>query len=244
MWDERYASDEYVYGTKPNDFLREHFHNIPAGGDVLCLAEGEGRNAVFLAKQGYAVTAVDFSQQGKQKAEKLAASHGAQIDYQLADLAEYDLGENRWDGIVSIFCHLPPAARKRVHQQVLQALKPGGAFLLEAYTPGQLGRGTGGPPDADLMMTPELLREELTGLQFRHLHELERDIIEGCGHTGVGAVTQLVASRRAASFSVSANRGHAAHRVRYVESGGGRDDTGECRLCAGVLPSDPDTEKS
>ena len=243
MWDERYAINEYVYGTKPNDFLREHFRNIPEGGDVLCLAEGEGRNAVFLAEQGYAVTAVDFSQQGKQKAEKLAASRGVKINYQLADLADYDPGENRWDAIVSIFCHLPSAARKRLHRLVLKALKPGGVFLLEAYTPEQIGRGTGGPPDAELMMTPELLREELTGLQFRHLHELERNIIEGCGHTGVGAVTQLVASRRAASYSVSANRGHAAHRVRYVEAGGGQDDTGECRLCAGVLPADIDREK-
>src|SRR5262245_21514589 len=114
MWDERYSSEEYAYGTKPNEFLEANFNRIPKG-NLLSIAEGEGRNAVFLAKQGYTVTAVDASLVGLNKARKLAEEHGVSIELIQADLADYDLGENQWDGIVSIFCPLPSAIRKQLY---------------------------------------------------------------------------------------------------------------------------------
>jgi len=196
MWDQRYSADHYIYGTEPNAFLREFHERIPAGGKVLCLAEGEGRNAVFLAGHGYDVTAVDLSRVGLEKAERLAASMGVKIRVRHADLAEFELGEQAWDGIVSIFCHLPPNARQHVHQQIPRALKPGGVLLLEAYTPAQLELDTGGPPDESMMLTAGMLKNELPDLAFEHLLETEREVIEGSHHTGIGAVVQLIARRR------------------------------------------------
>lgn len=194
MWDERYSVEEYAYGTKPNKFLEENFSYIPKG-KVLSLAEGEGRNAVFLAKQGYSVTAVDASIVGLNKARKLAAENGVVVEFIHADLADYDLGENKWDGIVSIFCPLPPSLRKQLYKKVEAGLKRNGVFLLEAYTPDQLKHGTGGGNSADVMQSKESLRLELAGLKFRHLVELEREVIEGIYHTGTGAVVQAIATK-------------------------------------------------
>jgi len=192
MWDERYTSETYVYGTEPNRFLAENTQRLPKG-KVLCLAEGEGRNAVHLARAGYQVTAVDASEVGRAKALKLAEKHKVTIDYQLADLACFDLGIEQWDGIVSIFCHLPPALRQSVHQRLVRALKSNGVLLLEAYTPNQLKLGTGGPKEANMMMSVESLEKELKPLHFRHLLELQRDVMEGSAHTGPGAVVQAIA---------------------------------------------------
>lgn len=193
MWDEKYRAEEYVYGTEPNGFLKENFALIPQG-NVLCLAEGEGRNAVFLAQQGYRVTAVDASFVGLEKAKKLADENNVSIELIHADLETYDLGEKKWDGIVSIFCHIPDLIRKKVHQNVVKGLKNTGVLLLEAYTPDQLKHKTGGPPTEEMMMSQKILEKELAGLKFRHLLELEREIMEGSHHFGIGAVVQAIGS--------------------------------------------------
>lgn len=194
MWDERYSAEEYVYGTVPNKFLEENVNFIPKG-KVLSLAEGEGRNAVFLAKQGYSVTAVDASRVGLEKARKLAKENGVVIEFIHADLEEYDIGENRWDGIVSIFCPVLSVLRKELHKKVVAGLKQNGVLLLEAYTPNQLKHGTGGGSSEDSMMSKESLSLELADLKFSHLIELERDVVEGIYHTGLGAVVQAIASK-------------------------------------------------
>ncbi|MEP6636066.1 MAG: class I SAM-dependent methyltransferase, partial [Acidobacteriota bacterium] len=165
-------------------------------GNVLSLAEGEGRNAIFLAKQGYSVTAVDVSVIGLNKARKLAEKSGVVVEFIHADLADYDFGENKWDGIVSIFCPLPSSLRKQLYKKVEAGLKRNGVFLLEAYTPDQLKHGTGGGNSADVMQTKESLSLELAGLNFRQLVELERDVMEGIYHTGIGAVVQAIASKK------------------------------------------------
>ena len=194
MWDQRYAADEYVYGTEPNDFLREHAAQLPIG-KALCLAEGEGRNAVYLAGLGHQVTAVDGSSVGLDKANRLAEQNDVQIETVHEDLASFDAGVAQWDLVVSIFCHLTPTLREQVHQQVMQGLKPGGYFLLEAYTPDQLNYRTGGPPDAAMMMNSESLLKELGGLEILYLEECLRFIQEGVLHTGEGAVVQLLARK-------------------------------------------------
>lgn len=194
MWDERYSIEEYAYGTTPNDFLVEKFNRIPKG-KVLSLAEGEGRNAVFLAKHGYAVTALDASLVGLNKAGKLAEENEVVVEFIHADLADYDFGENKWDGIISIFCPLPSSLRKDVYKKVIAGLKRNGVFLIEAYTPDQLKHGTGGGNSADVMQTKESLSSELAGLTFEHLAELERDVREGIYHTGIGSVVQAIATK-------------------------------------------------
>ncbi|MEI8118224.1 MAG: class I SAM-dependent methyltransferase [Methylophilaceae bacterium] len=194
MWDERYRAEAYAYGKNPNQFLEENYKLIPKG-KVLSLAEGEGRNAVFLAKQGYVVTAVDSSQIGLEKARKLAEENEVSIELIKADLADFDLGDHQWDGIVSIFCPLPSALKKELHKKVVAGLKTNGVYLIEAYTPDQLKHDTGGGKSVDLMTTKESLSHELIGLKFKHLIELERDIVEGIYHTGLGAVVQAIASK-------------------------------------------------
>lgn len=192
MWDERYRSGEFVYGREPNDFLAAFAGRIP-GGRVLCLAEGQGRNAVYLAGLGYQVTGVDSSAVGLEMARKLAAEKGVEIETINADLESFVIGENCWEGIVSIFCHLPPPVRKVLHRKVVAGLRPGGIFILEAYTPRQLEFRTGGPTSPDLLMTLDALRSELQGLDFIHAAEVERDVIEGTLHTGKASVVQVAA---------------------------------------------------
>lgn len=194
MWEQRYAHDTYVYGTEPNDFLRAHVTTLPTG-EVLCLAEGEGRNAVFLAAQGFTVHSVDLTAAGVAKTRQLAESRGVTVHATQADLAEHDLGSQRWHGIVSVFAHMPPTVRADLHRRAVDALRPGGVLLLEAYTPEQIGRGTGGPTVPEMTMTLDGLRRELAGLDFVHGEELLREVVEGPGHTGSGAVVQVIARK-------------------------------------------------
>lgn len=194
-WDARYDIDGYLYGAAANAFLVEQAPLFPAAASILCLAEGEGRNGVFLAELGHRVVAVDQSSVGLRKAARLAAERGVKIETICADLAEYRIEPNTWDAVVSIWCHLPSALRATVHAQVVAGLKPGGLLVLEAYTPDQLKHGTGGPPTADLMMTLAALREELKGLELLHAVEIERTIHEGRAHLGLSAVVQVVARK-------------------------------------------------
>ena len=195
MWNERYSSDRYAYGMEANDFLVSMIDRLP-GGKILCLAEGEGRNAVWLAEQGNEVTAVDASDIGLQKADRLAQARGVEITSIHADLADYDIGTQQWDAIISIFCHLPPALRQDVHRRCVAGLRDNGMILLEAYTPSQLEYKTGGPPVAEMMMDMRSLRSELNGLEFLHLQECVREIHEGEFHNGPGAVVQALARKQ------------------------------------------------
>jgi SAM-dependent methyltransferase len=191
MWDERYSSEEYIYGKDPNEFLANAVGKIPKG-KVLCVAEGEGRNAVFLAEHGYEVVAVDSSTVGLEKARQLAKERGVSIQTIVCDLAHFDIEPESWDGVVSIFAHVPPQVRKALHKKIVNGLRSGGVLILESYRPDQLKYKTGGPPSAEFMMTLEGLEEELKGLNFDYGVELDRDVVEGKFHTGKGAVVQII----------------------------------------------------
>lgn len=195
FWDDRYRGDEYAYGREPNAFLRAEAHRI-APGRVLCLAEGEGRNAVFLAGLGHTVTAVDFSVEGLRKASRLAREHGVEITTVHADLATYEPEIDAFTGVVAIFAHLPADVRSHVHGWIPRALRPAGVYILEAYTPAQLAFGTGGPRDPALLMTLAGLKEELAPLTIEIGREVEREIYEGALHGGPSATVQLAAARR------------------------------------------------
>ncbi len=192
MWDERYSEEAYAFGTEPNDFLRASLDQLP-DGTALCIGDGEGRNGVWLAEQGFAVTSVDASSVGLEKARALGHQRGVAISTVHADLAGFDIGRNRWDLVISIFCHLPPPLRQRVHRDIVAGLRPGGVYVLEAYTPAQIAFGTGGPKTADMTMQLEDLRQELAGLTLLHGEELEREVHEGKYHNGHSAVVQLMA---------------------------------------------------
>ncbi|MBU2645139.1 class I SAM-dependent methyltransferase [bacterium] len=192
MWDERYDTDEYVYGIHPNKFLVSIADRIPVG-KTLCLGEGEGRNAVYLASLGHDVLAVDSSAVGLKKARRLAQQQGVEIKTTVANLADLEIQPNSWDAIISIFCHLPESMRKELHQKVSAGLRSGGMYVLEAFTPEQLKYKTGGPLSADLLYNLSDLTEELSTLEYDHSLELERDVLEGMFHTGRAAVVQVIA---------------------------------------------------
>lgn len=194
FWDQRFSGSDYVFGTAPNDFLAAVAPRLPAG-PVLCLAEGEGRNAVFLAARGHAVTAVDQSAAGLAKAAALAADRGVPLTTTVADLADYPIAPGTWAGIVAIFIHLPPALRNAVLARAAAGLCPGGVFVLECYTPAQLARTTGGPRDPALLAGLAELQSALPGLDFEIARELDRDVVEGAGHSGLASVVQLLARR-------------------------------------------------
>ena len=199
MWDQRYSESGFAYGKDANDFLKNENHRIPVAGKVLCLAEGEGRNAVYLAKLGYQVTAIELSVVGFNKARELANENDVEIKTLFADLADFDFGINEWDGIVSISAHLPEPIRKRVHAQVAPSLRENGAFILEAYTFDHTQmEGIGGPPAAQKQMFMSLkdLTIELELLDLVVGHEIQRDICEGKFHRGPSAVVQFVALKK------------------------------------------------
>ncbi|MGD9810104.1 MAG: cyclopropane-fatty-acyl-phospholipid synthase family protein [Sphingobium sp.] len=194
-WNARYSEEGLAYGEGPNDFLAENA-GLLTPGKCLCLAEGQGRNAVWLAGQGFTVTAVDQSMAGMARARDFAAERGVSIETIVADLSDFDLGDECWDSIISIFAHMPPVPRGDLHARVVRALKPGGTFLLEAYRPEHLDMsGTGGPGDAEMMMPEAAVRKELEGLDFVVARETERVVNEGKYHSGESAVTQIVARK-------------------------------------------------
>lgn len=194
VWNERYSGDDYLYGTEPNDFVRDATRGL-APADTLCVADGEGRNGVYLASMGHKVTSVDLSDVGLAKGRELAAQKHVPLHTITADLADFDLGDQQWDLIVSVFAHLPPATRRDVNRRIVPALRGGGRLVLEAYTAAQIGKGTGGPPVPELTYSLAELTEDLDGLTIEHGVELEREIIEGSGHSGIGSVVQVVARR-------------------------------------------------
>ena len=197
FWQSRFEQKDYYYGTQANDFLQQHALIIPAKGRVLSIGEGEGRNAVYLASLGYEVTAIDIANSGLEKVRQLAAAHGVHVQTQQADLNHYQFDCSSWDGIISIFCHLPPRLRREVHQNAARALKPNGVLLLEAYTPAQLNFDTGGPKQLHYLYNADELAIDFNALHIDSLQELKRDIHEGQGHTGLSAVVQLIAHKKA-----------------------------------------------
>jgi SAM-dependent methyltransferase len=195
FWDRVYGEDAHVYGTTPNDFLRAEAERLPPG-PVLCLAEGEGRNAVFLAGRGHAVTAVDQSAVGLAKAARLAAATGVTLDLVRADLAIYEPPADAFAGVVAIFAHLPAPARGAMYARAIRALRIGGCLIVEAYAPRQIGLGTGGPKDPAMLASLAELTAELAPLELVIAREVERHVVEGRLHTGRAATLQLVGYRR------------------------------------------------
>lgn len=194
MWNDVYNCDDYYYGTSPNDFLAEHVGKL--GGRVLSLAEGEGRNAVFMAERGLDVWAVDGSATGLKKARALAACRKVSFRTDVVDLHDFMPKANSIQGSVSIFAHIPGIARRRLHQRVEQALQPGGIFLLEGYSQAQLPRSTGGPKNPDMLFSLGELLKDFAHSDMLLGQEIDREVLEGRGHTGVASVVQLIMRKR------------------------------------------------
>lgn len=196
FWDERYATDDYIFGTAPNMFLASQAELIRPGMHALAIADGEGRNGVWLAERGVQVHAVDVSPVALKKAHKLAAERSVSLNFEQLDVLAWDWPENAYDLIVAIFIQFaPPPERERIIAGIRRALKPGGLLILQGYTPKQVEFATGGPGNAANMYTAELLREWFGDWTIRHLREHESFISEGSHHHGMSALIDLVAQK-------------------------------------------------
>ena len=196
-WNARFAADGFVFGTEPNAFLASQRGRLAPGMSALCVADGEGRNSVWLAKQGLDVTAFDFSPVGLAKAMKLAQQNGVKVDYRHADVNDWDWDAAQYDVVVAIFVQFtPPAERSRMFEGMVHALRPGGLLILQGYRPEQLQYATGGPKRVENLYTEALLRESFAALEILHLASHDDVVDEGAGHKGMSALIDLVARRR------------------------------------------------
>jgi len=196
MWNERYSKPGFLFGTDPAQFLVEQQDYLQRGKTALCIADGEGRNSVFMAEKGMKVTAQDASEVAIDKARGLAAARGANVAYRLGDLRDFDWDETQYDLVAGIFIQFAePDFRDAIFDGMKRALLPGGVLLLHGYRPEQLEYGTGGPPCAENLYTVDLLRDAFSDMEILRLEAYDRAVQEGCGPSGMSALIDLVARK-------------------------------------------------
>jgi SAM-dependent methyltransferase len=195
FWDERYKAEVFAYGTEPNKFFEDQLKHYNGVGKILLPMEGEGRNAVFAATLGWQVTAFDFSTEGQKKALKLANENNVNIEYLVHSVEDFKAITDTFDMVALIYTHLPESLRKPFHLKLSESLKPGGLLTVEAFTPAQIGLKSGGPQDAGLLYTLELLRSDFKDLTEIFGQETTVHLTEGLYHRGEAQVVQWVAKK-------------------------------------------------
>lgn len=198
MWEDRFATPDYLFGTEPASFLRRHADWFQPGLSVLSVAEGEGRNAVFLAERGLRVRGLEYAPSAIAKAHRLAADRGVSIDMVQADVMTHDWAAESRDVVIGIFIQFaPPADRARLFAGMAQAVRPGGLILLHGYRPEQVALGTGGPKDPAHMYTDALLRDAYPGWDVLLSDSYDAMLSEGTGHVGRSALIDFIARKPA-----------------------------------------------
>ena len=196
-WNSRYDRDDYIFGTEPNHYLLKYKAYFKAGMSALAVADGEGRNSVWLAKQGLITSAFDISSVGVEKARKLARAENVAVNFSVADCQSWDWGAQKFDIIAAIFIQFAdPVMRKKLFSQMIGALNPGGIIILQGYTPKQLEYKTGGPGLIDHLYTEDLLRKEFSDLEFINLSVYDAELKEGSQHAGMSALIGMVAKKQ------------------------------------------------
>jgi 2-polyprenyl-3-methyl-5-hydroxy-6-metoxy-1,4-benzoquinol methylase len=197
FWNERFDQEEFIFGKEPNEYLVEKARQyLKVNYKVLCIADGEGRNGVWLAKQGMHVVGFDASDIALAKAKKFAQENHVQVDYSFSDTDSFDWQVNEYDAVVGIFIQFAdPAMRERIFRQTYQTLKPGGIFILQGYTPKQLEYKTGGPSLIEHLYTEDLIRDLAKDFTILELTSYEKELSEGPRHTGMSAILGLVARK-------------------------------------------------
>jgi SAM-dependent methyltransferase len=196
-WEARFSAPDFVFGTEPNEFLRSQAHLLPRSGKVLAVADGEGRNGVWLAQQGLDVLSIDFSPAAQAKARALAKERNVSLRIECVDVIAWDYPENEFDLVAAIFIQFAnPAERQRIFAGIRRALKPGGLLLMQGYRPEQLNYKTGGPSAVENLYTEGMLAQEFA--DFADLSIREHDSLhhEGAGHDGMAALIDLVGRKR------------------------------------------------
>jgi SAM-dependent methyltransferase len=196
FWNNRFASESYVFGTRPAAFVEDNAHYVPPRSRVLVPADGEGRNSVFLAELGHRVVATDIAEAGLAKAQKLAGARGVSVEFRHLDLQGWPWPEAEFDAVVAVFIQFaPPAFRDEIFAGMKRSVRPGGVVLLHGYTPKQLEYRTGGPPLVEHLYTEELLRSAFADWELLRIEAYERELDEGEGHRGRSAIIDLIARR-------------------------------------------------
>jgi 2-polyprenyl-3-methyl-5-hydroxy-6-metoxy-1,4-benzoquinol methylase len=197
FWNKRFNTPDYIFGKAPNEYLEVQAKlHLKIGDSVLCVADGEGRNSVWLAKQGMRVDAFDLSQIALNKAIALAKKEAAQVQYSLASSDDWDWKPNHYDAVVGIFIQFAdPVMRARLFAQMASTLKPGGMLIVQGYTPKQLEFKTGGPSILEHLYTEDMIRVLIDDLEIIDLCVYEKSLSEGPKHTGMSALLGLVARK-------------------------------------------------
>lgn len=195
FWDQRYAAHDWSYGQLPNAYFKAFLDTIPSPGTMLLPGEGEGRNAIYAAQQGWQVDALDYSEVAQQKALAWATRLGLELNYQIQVLPEISPPQQQYDLIGLFFIHLPPEQRIRLHQQIPQFLKKGGKLILEAFNPDQLGKNSGGPKRLDMLFSKEMLAQDFKSLQILQLEACPVHLDEGVFHQGEAQIIRLLAEK-------------------------------------------------
>jgi cyclopropane fatty-acyl-phospholipid synthase-like methyltransferase len=200
VWSQRYrdAGEDYLFGIAPCRFLETHRHRLESGATALSVADGEGRNSVWLAEQGLAVTALEISPVALDKARRLARGRGVEVDFVQTDIIADDWPDVEYDFVIGVFIQfVGPEERELQFARLKRAVKPGGLLMLHGYTPKQLEYKTGGPSAVENLYTEYLLRQAFADLRIETLHAYEADLEEGNGHRGRSALIDLIARRPA-----------------------------------------------
>ncbi len=201
MWNNRYGAKEFAYGKEPNGFFKKTVTSYKLAGKILLPAEGEGRNAVFAAKQGLHVTAFDISEEGKKKSLQLAAAQGVIIDYKVGDFMSMDFNEASFDGAALIYAHFPPTILSVYHQRIGELIKPSGLLILEGFSTNNLplrekNPEIGGPNKLEMLFTTESIKKDFHEFEALQLEEKEIELNEGIYHNGVGKVIRFVGKKK------------------------------------------------
>lgn len=195
-WNERFAAEDYVFGTRPNAFLSAQRERLKPGMKALCVADGEGRNSVWLASLGLEVTAFDFSAVGSSKASRLAEANNVKVDYRISDVERWDWDAAAYDVVVAIFVQFAaPAVRACMFAGMVRTLRPGSTLIIQGYRPEQLAYATGGPKLMENLYTEDLLRQSFASLEILHLVAHDDAIDEGPGHSGMSALVDFVGKK-------------------------------------------------
>lgn len=192
IWNERFHSEEYYYGEEPNVFIQQQAFRLESGQKVIAFAEGEGRNAVFLAKRNLEVTAIDYAESGLQKTKKLARKHSVDVQTQKIDLLEEDVPSEEYDAAIMVYGHFHKNAQTMVLNKMKKAIKPKGILMLEVFSEEQLKYGTGGPQELDMLYDPKEILAWCKGYEVIHFFYGEQERVAGKAHTGLAHVIQLV----------------------------------------------------
>lgn len=205
MWDNRYSSDDYAYGTDPNKFLKETINEQQLTGRILFPAEGEGRNAIFAAKRGLDVTAFDISEEGKRKALSLAEKENVKIKYEVGNIFDLDLVNEKYDVVALIFAHFPPNILSEYHQGIANLLEDEGIIILEGFSKGHLplrnvNPEVGGPNKIEMLFSIESIKKDFPNFEIIQLEELEVEMSEGNYHNGTSKVVRFIGKKNKTEF--------------------------------------------